>query len=150
MNIGDNDEEQKTSSMSFSESNLYVGPKMYSHFNQETVAGDFFINSEGKEETEEFSEEEMPETLRDVFGDVLISMMGIMLQNAAQCNPEKCEKDCDTCEIRPVPKIICIGDKVIRTNGRTNVLPLIPIMQKKRVADKDQQTYQRNARYNKF
>ncbi|MCL2032938.1 MAG: hypothetical protein FWG96_06715 [Methanomassiliicoccaceae archaeon] len=35
MNIGDNDEEQKTLIMSFSEGNVYVDLKILSHFNRE-------------------------------------------------------------------------------------------------------------------
>ncbi|MCL2032939.1 MAG: hypothetical protein FWG96_06720 [Methanomassiliicoccaceae archaeon] len=83
------------------------------------MAGDIFICLEDKEELEGFSEEDLPEMLRDVLCDLLISMMDeIERQNATHCDPEKCEEDCDLCEIRAIPKIICIRSKVIRTNGR--------------------------------
>ena len=120
MNIGDSTETQNASTMTFYEGDVHVGFKLASYFYQEMAAEELFFDSEDREEFNELSKEDLPEITGDVFCDVLVSMMDeISTHNTKQCNPEKCEDECDICELSPVPKILFFEGKVIRTKKRT-------------------------------
>jgi hypothetical protein len=120
MNVGDDTAMQNNSIITFSEGSVCAGMKLFSYFDQNTMAEELFFDWEDKERSKDPSMGDLPETLEEITCDILASMMDeIATHNAMHCNPEKCKGECDICETRPVPKIICIRDKVIRTNGRS-------------------------------